>query len=209
MAQLGDAICTFSRHIQLAIEPSECIVSEFNFFAALPNLISLGRLVLVPLVVSMIASQAWVEAFLVFVAAGVSDAVDGFLAKRFNLRTELGAYLDPAADKALLVSIYVALAIIGVIPAWIAILTVSRDLMIVGAIVISWLLDRPVEIRPLLVSKLNTTAQIGFAAAVLATKAFGGSLGLWFGLALYGVAALTIFSAAAYFAHWLKHMAGP
>jgi cardiolipin synthase len=182
-------------------------VSEFNLFAALPNLISLGRLALVPLVVSMIASQAWVEAFLAFVAAGISDGVDGYVAKRFNLRTELGAYLDPVADKALLVSIYVALAISGVLPAWIAILTVSRDIMILGAVVISWLLDRPVEIRPLLISKLNTTAQIALAAAVLGTKAFGGSLGPWFGFALYGVASLTLLSAGAYFAHWLKHMA--
>lgn len=181
-------------------------MNQLKFFAALPNLISLGQLILVPVVVSMIASQAWSQAFLVFLAAGVSDAVDGFLAKKFNLRTDLGAYLDPVADKALLVSIYVALAIVGVLPAWIAILTVSRDIMIIGAVVISWLLDRPVEIRPLLISKLNTTAQIGLAAAVLGAKAFMDGLGLWFMPALYLVAILTVLSAGAYFAQWLRHM---
>ena len=67
-----------------------------------------------------------------FVIAGVSDAVDGLLARRFDLRTELGAYLDPLADKALLVSIYVTLGDLGKLPAWLAILVVSRDIMIVG-----------------------------------------------------------------------------
>ena len=74
-----------------------------------------------------------------FLAAAVSDAVDGFLAKRFGMNTELGAYLDPLADKVLIVSIYVTLGITGVIPLWIVILVVSRDFMIVGAIILSWL----------------------------------------------------------------------
>ena len=72
-------------------------------------------------------------AFVLFLAAGVSDAVDGFLAKRFDMATELGAYLDPLADKVLIVSIYVTLGITGVIPRWLVILVVSRDIMIVGA----------------------------------------------------------------------------
>ena len=78
-------------------------------------------------------------AFLLFLAAGISDAVDGFLAKRFGMTTELGAYLDPLADKALIVSIYVTLGITGVIPRWLVILVVSRDIMIVGAVMLSWL----------------------------------------------------------------------
>jgi len=90
-------------------------------FGSLPNLISLLRLVLVPVVISMIVTDRWVGAFLIFVAAGVSDAVDGWLANRFNLRTELGAYLDPLADKMLLISIYVALAVSETVPATIAI----------------------------------------------------------------------------------------
>ena len=84
-------------------------------------------------------------AFLLFLAAGVSDAVDGFLAKRFGMTTELGAYLDPLADKVLIVSIYVTLGITGVIPRWLVILVVSRDFMIVGAIMLSWLVGRPVD----------------------------------------------------------------
>lgn len=181
-------------------------MSANSLLASLPNLISLGRLVLVPIIVALIIQPEWQLAFLLFVVAGVSDAVDGWLAKRFNLRTEIGAYLDPLADKALLVSIYVALAVAGVLPATIAILVVSRDLMIVGAIMISWLLDKPVAIRPLVVSKLNTFAQIALAASVLAAKAFGLPLGLWFTLALWIVAALTLASAAAYLTQWVRHM---
>ena len=132
----------------------------------LPNLITIGRLVLVPAVVVMINQGSWATAFALFVLAGISDAADGLIARRYGLRSELGAYLDPLADKALLVSIYVALAVQGVLPGWLAIVVVSRDAMIFAAIVVSWLMHRPVAIRPLLISKLNTAAQIAFAALV-------------------------------------------
>ena len=120
---------------------------------SIPNLITLARILLVPVVVWAIASGEMYFAFLLFLAAGISDAVDGFLAKRFGMKTELGAYLDPLADKVLIVSIYVALGITGVIPLWLVILVVSRDFMIVGAIMLSWLVDRPVAIKPHMVSK--------------------------------------------------------
>lgn len=173
----------------------------------IPNLITIGRFILVPLVIMMIVQGQWPLAFALFVIAGLSDAVDGFLARRFDMKSELGAYLDPMADKALLVSIYVALAISGIIPAWLAILVVSRDMMIVSAVVLSWVLDNPLEIRPFLISKLNTAAQIAFAAGLLAAKAFGASLGLWTDLSIVVVAALTLASAAAYLTFWVRHMA--
>lgn len=175
-------------------------------FSSLPNLITVGRLILVPVVISAIADGRWTLTFLAFVLAGVSDGVDGYLAKRFDLRSKLGAYLDPVADKVLLVSIYVALALAGVVPRTLSIIVVSRDVMIVGGVIISWLLDNPLEIRPLLISKLNTTAQIAFAAAVLGGKAFDVSFGLWFEVALAVVAALTLASAAAYLKQWLDHV---
>jgi cardiolipin synthase len=175
-------------------------------FASLPNLISLGRLVMVPTVIAMISAQRWQEASIIFVLAGVSDAVDGWLAKTFGWRTELGAYLDPLADKALLVSIYVALAIVNVVPAALTIIVVARDLMIIGAVLISWLLGAPVEIKPLLISKVNTAVQIGFAALVLGAKAFQFSTEPWLELALYLVAALTLASLVAYLLQWAKHM---
>ena len=173
----------------------------------LPNLITIGRLLIVPLVVVMIGQGQWATAFLLFVAAGASDAVDGFIARRFDMRSEFGAYIDAVADKALLVSIYFSLAVVGVLPGWLAIVVVSRDIMIIGAIIISWLMGRPVAIQPLTISKLNTAVQIAFAALFLFKMAFGFELGRFDLAAMWVVAALTAASAAAYLAGWLRHMA--
>jgi cardiolipin synthase len=158
-------------------------------------------------VIVMIGQAQWSTAFILFVVAGVSDGVDGYLARRFNMRSEFGAYIDPLADKALLVSIYVTLSVVGELPGWLAIIVVSRDAMILSAIVVSRLMERPVAIRPLMISKLNTAAQIAFAALVLGAKAFALDLGLGETAAMLIVAALTIASAAAYLAGWLRHMA--
>lgn len=175
-------------------------------FGSLPNIITIGRLLLVPVIVSMIVAGQWGDAFFVFLIAGVSDAADGWLAKTFDLRTELGAFLDPLADKALLMSIYVALGISHAIPPTLAILVVSRDVMILGGVIVAWLFDKPIEIRPLFVSKVNTTLQIAFAAAVLGASAFGFSSDYWFWTMAYAVAALTLASAGAYLGPWIRHM---
>ena len=177
-----------------------------SYYRSLPNLITLGRLVLAPAIVAMIAAQRWKEACIVFIIAGLSDAVDGWLANTFDLRSELGAYLDPLADKALIVSIYVSLAIVKVLPATIVILVVARDIMIIGAFMISLIMRKPIKVKPLTISKLNTAAQISFAAMVLGIKAFDFPAGLWFDVSLYAVVALTLASTAAYFGQWFKHM---
>jgi cardiolipin synthase len=174
---------------------------------SLPNLITVGRIVLVPVVIWAITSGNMLLAFWLFVAAGISDAVDGFLAKRLNAQTEFGAYLDPLADKALLMSIYVTLSIEGLLPRWIVIAVVSRDIMIMGAVVLSWVMNRPVEIHPLIVSKLNTTAQIALAALVLASSGFKFDPGQAKDVALVLAGGLTVISAAAYLVEWMRHMA--
>src|SRR5580704_19313872 len=104
----------------------------------LPNLITIGRILLVPVVVWAIASKEMQVAFLVFLIAGVSDAVDGFLAKRLGMTSNLGAHLDPLADKVLIVSIYVALGVTEAVPRWIVILVVSRDILIIGGVMLAW-----------------------------------------------------------------------
>ncbi len=177
-----------------------------SYYRSLPNLITLGRLVLAPAIVAMIAAQRWKEACIVFIIAGLSDAVDGWLAKTFDLRSELGAYLDPLADKALIVSIYVSLAVVEVLPATIAILVVARDIMIIGAFMISLVMRKPIKVKPLTISKLTTASQISFAAMVLGAKAFDFPAGAWFDVSLYAVAALTLASTAAYFRQWIKYM---
>src|SRR5262245_5072001 len=172
----------------------------------IPNIITLARIILVPVVVWAIASNQMEIAFAVFVVAGVSDAVDGFLAKRFNMTSELGALLDPLADKALLVSIYVALGIWGAVPRWIVILVVSRDIMIVAAVIVSWLFDKPVPMKPSMVSKLNTVAQVAFAALVLAALAFDFPRQPY-DLVLMGlVTVFTLVSVSLYLVEWLRHM---
>ena len=173
---------------------------------SIPNLITLARILLVPVVVWAIASSQMRLAFLLFLAAAVSDAADGFLAKRFGMKTELGAYLDPLADKVLIVSIYVTLGITAVIPLWIVILVVSRDIMIVGAIMLSWFLDRPVSIKPHPVSRLNTAAQILFACLVLVGQGFQFDTEPVLTLVMALVAALTLLSVGFYVAQWVRHM---
>ncbi len=173
---------------------------------SIPNIITLGRILLVPIVVWAIASNQMEFAFAVFVIAGLSDGVDGFLAKRFNMASELGAMLDPLADKALLVSIYVALGIWGAIPRWIVILVVSRDIMIVAAVIVSWLFDKPIPMKPLMVSKINTVAQVALAALVLASLAFGFRPAPYDAILMGLVTVFSLVSVSLYLVEWGRHM---
>lgn len=173
----------------------------------IPNLITLARILCVPLIVWAITAGEMMGAFILFLAAGISDAVDGFLAKRFNMASELGAYLDPLADKALIVSIYVALGITEALPRWLVILVVSRDIMIIGAVILTWLIGKPMQMKPLWISKANTLAQIVLACLVLAALGFRLDPGLLFPLAVAAVAVLTLLSIGFYVAAWIRHMA--
>lgn len=173
----------------------------------LPNFITLGRIILVPVIISLVISREWNLAFGLFVVAGISDALDGFIAKRWGMTTELGATIDPLADKALLVSLYVALAFTGDVPPWLAILVVFRDIIIVAAVLVAWSLDKPLEIKPLAISKVNTAIQIGLVAVVLAIKAFGLDAVLALSVAFWLTGALTLASGSAYLVLWVRHMA--
>jgi cardiolipin synthase (CMP-forming) len=173
----------------------------------IPNLITILRILLVPVTIWLIISGAYGWAFAAFILAGVSDGIDGFIAKQYNMRTELGSYLDPLADKLLLVSIYLSLGFLQLAPAWLVILVASRDVLIVGAVLLSWVLDKPVKMRPLMVSKVNTTMQIVLAGSVLLLLGLdmkADQLLLAGGLL---VAALTLASGALYMKEWLRHMA--
>jgi cardiolipin synthase len=173
----------------------------------LPNVITIMRILLVPLTVWLLLSSEFLLAFVAFIAAGVSDAVDGFIARRYQLRTELGAYLDPLADKVLLVSIYVTLGQLMKLPVWLVILVVSRDVLIVGAVILSRIMDRPVRMRPLFISKVNTALQIALACAVLANLGFDLRLEMLPAVGAPLVGALTAGSWALYMREWVSHMA--
>lgn len=174
----------------------------------IPNFITLARVLSVPVIFWLLVSGKSQLAFFVFLFAGISDAVDGYLAKRFNWTTELGAYLDPLADKLLIVSIYIALGVSQQLPLWLVIAVVSRDILILLAVLLSWLMDQPVRIKPLMVSKINTAAQLVLAATVLADEGFGLGLETTRLVLVWIAGALTILSLVAYLKAWLLHMTG-
>jgi cardiolipin synthase len=174
----------------------------------IPNIITLLRFPLVPAVVFALLKGEVDWALAGFLAAGISDGVDGFIARHFDQRSRLGAYLDPIADKLLLVSVFLVLGYMGELPLWLVIAAVSRDGLIVGGVVLSTIMAHPVAVRPLLVSKANTLVQIVLAAFVLGELSLGyeeGALRLAL-VVLSGV--LTVASGAAYLVTWVKHMGG-
>jgi len=165
---------------------------------ALPNLITFGRLLAVPATVWLILQHRLDLAFLLFVAAGVSDALDGWLARVLDARSQIGALLDPVADKALLVCVYVTLAAIQVLPDWLAILVVFRDVLIVGGLLLLWMLGQRPIIQPLYVSKVNTALQITLAALALFVAGFNLPMDAALTALVWLVAASTLASGIAY-----------
>ena len=180
----------------LAAEPARPVGA--SALATLPNLLTFGRLCLVPATILLILQQCLDLAFVAFLTAGITDALDGWLARVTGSVSDLGALLDPIADKALLVSVYVTLAAIGVLPDWLAILVVFRDLVIVGGVVVLWLAGQRPSIKPIFVSKLNTAMQIGLAALALLLKGFGLIAEGVLQSMIWAVALTTIASGAAY-----------
>ena len=131
------------------------------------NIITIGRLLFTPIIIWLIFSSYYSLGLIFFVLSGLSDALDGFIAKQFNQSTILGSYLDPIADKTLIVSSILALGYMGAIPSWLIILIVSRDLAILGAVIISWLVERSLKIEPIISSKINTFLQIFYIGLIL------------------------------------------
>ncbi len=175
----------------------------------LPNLISLARLLAVPVTVYLLLIGSYRAAFWLFVAAGVSDAIDGIVAKRFGATSEVGTYLDPLADKALLVAVYITLGYVDQIAVWLVILIVFRDLLIIGGAILFQTLTQSLKMEPLLVSKTNTAAQIILAGVVLAdlglelsTRVVILSLPIVVEVLVYVVTATTLASGAAYVVKW-------
>ena len=175
---------------------------------SIPNFITLGRVFLVPVVFWLLLDARDALGVRAVRGGGVSDGVDGFLAKRFGWTTELGSYLDPLADKLLLVCIFIALGVSGHLPSWLVIAVVTRDLLIVAGVILSWVLGHPVPIHPLVVSKANTVAQIVLASVVMADLGFGLGLETLREVLVWLTAGLIVASLAAYAKTWLLHMSG-
>jgi cardiolipin synthase (CMP-forming) len=178
--------------------------ADENVGLSLPNLISLGRLLLVPLAIWLIVGGHYGAAFWVFIVAGVSDALDGFIAKHFDRRTRFGALLDPAADKALLVSVYVTLGLAHQLWTSVVILVVFRDVLIVGGFLLIQAFAVPKQYDPLYISKINTGLQIALIAFVLARLGLGADAGGIDNVLSFAVVATTVLSGLSYVVRWAR-----
>ncbi|MCP4407642.1 MAG: CDP-alcohol phosphatidyltransferase family protein [Gammaproteobacteria bacterium] len=139
----------------------------------IPNLITGTRIMLVPLMVWLLLKGKFTPALGIFTLMGASDALDGYLAKRYGWQTNLGKFMDPLADKTMLISAYVALGWLGLIPIWLVILVVLRDIVILGGAAAYHVLTRHLSMVPSLLSKLNTLAQIVLVLAVIFDQLVG------------------------------------
>jgi cardiolipin synthase (CMP-forming) len=133
----------------------------------IPNILTVGRILLTPLFVILLIKSLFAHALIVFTLAGISDGLDGFIARYFNQRTVMGSYLDPIADKFLLSAAFITLAILTIIPAWITVIVISRDILILVGIAVFAITDFKVNIKPSIVSKFTTAAQLGTIFIVL------------------------------------------
>jgi len=143
-----------------------------TILANLPNLITVGRIILTPVLVIFLISGRTTAALVVFLAAGISDGLDGFIARLMRNKTRFGEIADPLADKLLLDTTYVTLAVYSILPAWLAVVVLSRDLVIIIGIAVLAIFDRPVEIKPLVSSKITTFLQISTIVIFLGNDIF-------------------------------------
>jgi len=164
----------------------------------LPNLLTLMRVLLIPLFVILIINRVFGWALVTFAVAGITDAVDGLIARVTGQRTELGAYLDPIADKLLLSSAFVTLAIIELIPSWLTVIVVARDIIILIGFLMFFLTNHLPKMGPSLVSKITTFFQISTILLFLISEYHLIPKGLYHQIAIYGVVVFTIISGIHY-----------
>ena len=173
----------------------------------LPNLITFGRLACVPIVIWLILDGQMMAAFWVFFIAALSDAADGIIAKHMNAETVFGTFLDPIADKALLVSAFLTLGHEDLIQSWLVIMVVFRDLVIVGGAILFHTVTQSLTMQPLMISKINTFVQLALVLAVLFVEAYGVDGGFAIGVIGYIVAATTLWSGTVYVITWSQRAA--
>ncbi len=168
----------------------------------IPNLLTLLRAAAAPVLIVLLEDKAFHLALLVFILAGASDGLDGYIAKRYHFETRLGAILDPVADKVLLVSGFVMLTILDLIPLWLLVTVVFRDVLIVGGYLVLVTLNGSVQMQPSAVSKVNTVMQISLLAVILAQQAQWIAIPMLTTVLVSGVFATTVISGAHYVWVW-------
>jgi cardiolipin synthase len=173
----------------------------------LPNIITFLRFLLIPPVVLLLLHRRYGLAMLVFAVAGFSDALDGYLAKRYCWHSRLGGLLDPIADKLMLLSGFVTLAWLGALPVWLVALIILRDVVIVTGAIVYHLRIEKLEADPSLISKFNTLAQILLVMAVMFSHAFQKLPQYWMDALIYGVLVTTLWSGFDYVWTWGRRAA--
>jgi len=171
----------------------------------IPNLITMVRIILAPVFIIYLINDQFISALIVFVICGVTDGVDGMVARLFNQKSRLGTYLDPIADKTLLVAAFVVLSVRGILPSWLAVLVIARDVMIsLGIFVISqYRVD--LRIAPSILSKVNTCLQFVTVIAALSRERFFFHPS-FYAVLYYVTAVFTISSGLHYMQYWFRVM---
>ena len=173
-----------------------------SIVAQIPNILTLSRIAAAPVLILLLRDENYELAVILFVLAGITDGLDGWIAKRYGFTSQLGARLDPLADKIIILSAYIMLTILGDLAFWLVTLVIFRDLIIVGGYLVLTTLDGHVQMQPTMTSKINTVAQIVLVIAVLSENTAWLStqfIGFWM---TYTVAVLTIVSGAQYVWVW-------
>jgi cardiolipin synthase (CMP-forming) len=173
----------------------------------IPNIITLIRILLTPVFVIYLINDQLLDGLLILVICGISDGLDGFIARVFKQKSELGSYLDPLADKITLVSAFVALAIRGFLPAWLTVVVISRDVLILIGVAILYLTGVAFNIKPVVTSKVTTCFQFVTVIAVLASEYLVSYKG-YYPYLYYATAVFTIISFIQYLYQWSRLMVG-
>ena len=169
----------------------------------IPNILTIFRILLVPVFVIFVIQNNLFMALVIFILAGITDGLDGFLARVLDQRTVIGAYLDPSADKFLLISAYLSLTIKDMLPGWLSVVVVSRDIIILSGVVILHVMDKRPAIRPSILSKITTVFQI---ATIILMLFYAGSQTVFLSPIIAITAAFTILSGLAYIYSGIKIM---
>jgi cardiolipin synthase len=170
----------------------------------IPNLLTALRLAASPALVALLWRGHDYAALIVFVIAGATDALDGYLAKRFNLQSRFGRYMDPAADKLLMLTSFIALMVLGVTPIWLTALVITRDAAIVIGIGLAHLWALPVRATPSFLGKVSTAVQVSYVGLMLLLLTFDIHARLLISTAEIAVAAFTLASGLGYAQIWLR-----
>ncbi len=185
------------------IGPFELLFPRTLLLSQVPNILTLLRIAACPVLVLVLYEGNYPIALVLFLASGITDGLDGYIAKRFNCVSTLGKILDPIADKLLISSAYVMLALLGDIPFYLLVVVIFRDLVIIiGYFVLRMVMDEPVPIRPIYWSKINTFLQIALVVVVLFERADYLTLPYLLDALIVGVVVTSVVSGLLYVWYW-------